>query len=205
MSARRDHRLQAWTQRVVLAALLAATLAAIIAHTGPEPATAEGSPTPAASPQERVILWLGPVYLLEPSPAPEPTPQVVARYEAITMTEAERRELAAVIYLEARGESAEGQQAVAEVVFNRVIHQDFPDSIHGVLHQGEGSAVPQFSTIGHLEWAEPTQAQYNAIDAALYGPSILPDEVVFFSQAGENDRVWGEIGGHVFCYAYGWE
>ena len=121
------------------------------------------------------------------------------------MTEAERRELAAVIYLEARGESAEGQQAVAEVVFNRVIHQDFPDSIHGVLHQGEGSAVPQFSTIGHLEWAEPTQAQYDAIDAALYGPSILPDEVVFFSQAGENDRVWGEIGGHVFCYAYGWE
>lgn len=43
------------------------------------------------------------------------------------------------------------------------------------------------------------------IDAALYGPSILPADVVFFSQSGENDRVWGKIGGHVFCYAYAWE
>ena len=74
-----------------------------------------------------------------------------------------------------------------------------------VLHQGEGTAVPQFSTIGLLTTAEPTREQYDAIDAALYGPSILPDDVVFFSRAGENDRVWGTIGGHVFCYAYSWE
>ena len=45
----------------------------------------------------------------------------------------------------------------------------------------------------------------DAIDAALYGPSILPVDVVFFSRNGENDRVWGKIGGHVFCYAYVWE
>ena len=129
----------------------------------------------------------------------------VERYAGMTMTEAERDELAAIIYLEARGEPAEGQQAVAEVILNRVIHQDFPDSVHEVLHQGEGTAVPQFSTIALLETAEPTQEQYDAIAAALYGQSILPDEVVFFSRAGENDRVWGTIGGHVFCYAYIWE
>ena len=121
------------------------------------------------------------------------------------MTEAERDELAAIIYLEARGEPAEGQQAVAEVVLNRAVSSDFPDSVSEVLHQGEGTAVPQFSTIGLLSAAEPGQAQYDAIDAALYGPSILPVDVVFFSRSGENDRVWGEIGGHVFCYAYVWE
>ena len=65
--------------------------------------------------------------------------------------------------------------------------------------------MPQFSTIGLLSAAEPGQAQYDAIDAALYGPSILPADVVFFSRSGENDRVWGKIGGHVFCYAYVWE
>lgn len=113
----------------------------------------------------------------------------VERYAGITMTEAERDELAAIIYLEARGEPAEGQQAVAEVVLNRVIRQDFPDSVHEVLHQGRGNgAVPAFSTIALLETAEPTQAQYDAIDAALYGPSILPGEVVFFSRTGENDE-----------------
>ena len=136
--------------------------------------------------------------------APEPTPTVVARYADVAMTEAERDELAAIIYLEARGEPAEGQQAVAEVVLNRVVSPDFPDSVSEVLHQGEGTAVPQFSTIGLLSAAEPGQAQYDAIDAALYGPSILPVDVVFFSRNGENDRVWGKIGGHVFCYAYVW-
>ena len=140
-----------------------------------------------------------------PTPTPEPTPTAVARYADVTMTEAERDELAAIIYLEARGEPAEGQQAVAEVVLNRVVSPDFPDSVSEVLHQGEGTAVPQFSTIGLLSAAEPGQAQYDAIDAALYGPSILPVDVVFFSRNGENDRVWGKIGGHVFCYAYVWE
>ena len=145
-----------------------------------------------------------PTYTVEVIPTPEPTPTVVARYAGVSMTEAERDELAAIIYLEARGEPAEGQQAVAEVVLNRVVSPDFPDGVSEVLHQGEGTAVPQFSTIGLLSAAEPGQAQYDAIDAALYGPSILPVDVVFFSRNGENDRVWGKIGGHVFCYAYVW-
>ena len=165
----------------------------------------EVSTSPEATPQEAAVLRPEPTYTVEVILTPEPTPTVVARYAGVSITEAERHELAAIIYLEARGEPAEGQQAVAEVVLNRVISPDFPDSVSDVLHQGEGTAVPQFSTIGLLSAAEPGQAQYDAIDAALYGPSILPVDVVFFSRSGENDRVWGKIGGHVFCYAYVWE
>ena len=135
----------------------------------------------------------------------EDRPARAARYVNIEMTDEDLAELAAVVFLEAGNQSAEGQQAVVEVVFNRVLHSAFPGTVHDVLHQGEGRAVPQFSTIALLETAEPTQAQYDAIDAALYGPSILPGEVVFFSRTGENDRVWGTIGDHVFCYAYIWE
>ena len=193
MRTRKSYRRRAWVQRIVLVLLLAVVATLVIARIGAEPVAGEVSTTPEAAPQETAVL------------PPEPTPTAVARYADVTMTEAERDELAAIIYLEARGEPAEGQQAVAEVVLNRVVSPDFPDSVSEVLHQGEGTAVPQFSTIGLLSAAEPGQAQYDAIDAALYGPSILPVDVVFFSRNGENDRVWGKIGGHVFCYAYVWE
>lgn len=206
MRKRKNHRRRAWAQRIALALLLAVLATVIIARIEAEPpegevSTAQTQPScdGAVFPQESM-----PAAVVSDAPMTEETAPV-ERYAGITMTEAERDELAAIIYLEARGEPADGQQAVAEVVLNRVIRQDFPDSVHEVLHQGEGTAVPQFSTIALLETAEPTQAQYDAIDAALYGPSILPGEVVFFSRTGENDRVWGTIGDHVFCYAYIWE
>ena len=205
MRKRKNHRRRAWAQRIALALLLAALATVIIARIEAEPSEGEVSTALEETPKETAVLQVGPTHAVAVAQTLEPMPKVVARYEDISMTEAERDELAAIIYLEARGEPAEGQQAVAEVVLNRAAHQDFPDSIHEVLHQGEGTAVPQFSTIALLETAEPTQAQYDAIDAALYGPNILPDEVVFFSRDGENDRVWGKIGDHVFCYAYSWE
>lgn len=139
----------------------------------------------------------------EPAQRPEAKP--VPRYAGVNMSEDERRELAAIVFLESANQCAGGQQAVAEVVLNRVISPDFPDTVHDVLHEGEGTPVPQFSTIVKLDLAEPLAAQYAAIDAALYGPSILPEDVVFFSRDGENDRVWGKIQDHVFCYAYIWE
>lgn len=136
---------------------------------------------------------------------PQPTPELVQRYSGVAMSADERRELAGIVQLEAGNQCAEGQQAVVEVVLNRVISPEFPDTVHDVLHQGEGTKRPQFSTIDNLASAEPVAAQYEAIDAALYGPSILPEDVVFFSRNGENDRVWGRIQDHVFCYKYIWE
>ena len=127
-----------------------------------------------------------------------------SRYINIEMTDEERDELAAVVFLEARNQSAEGQQAVVEVVLNRVLHSGFPGNVHDVLHEGENTACPQFSTACSIGDAQPTEVQYAAIDNALYGDLILPADVVFFSCEGENDRVWGKIGDHVFCYEYIW-
>lgn len=152
-----------------------------------------------------------PVQLMEPSVEDSEqvntvseTPARAARYINIEMTPEEREELAAIVYLEAGNQSAEGQQAVVEVVFNRVLHSAFPDTVHDVLHDGEGTNIPQFSTVYAIGSAEPTQAQYDAIDTALYGDTILDADVVFFSRNGENDRVWGRIGDHIFCREYIW-
>tara|TARA_R110002110_G_scaffold79145_16_gene207093 strand:- start:3080 stop:3817 length:738 start_codon:yes stop_codon:yes gene_type:complete len=48
----------------------------------------------------------------------------------------QRRCLAVGIYFEARGESTEGQLAVARVILNRVSSERYPDSICGVVYQG---------------------------------------------------------------------
>ena len=131
-------------------------------------------------------------------------PARVARYADIEMSSYEIWELAAIVQLEAGNQSPEGQQAVAEVIFNRVLHPGFPNTVHGVIHDDGGIGVVQFTTAANIDKAEPTQAQFDAIFAALHGDTILPAEVVFFSRDGENDRVWGRIGDHVFCYEYDW-
>ena len=108
--------------------------------------------------------------------------------------------LARIIWLEARGECFEGQQAVAEVVFNRMLSGAFPDTLYGVIFE-----KGQFSTAKRVESATPGETQYRAIYEALTGPNVLPLEVVFFATSPENDNVWGTIGGHTFCYPYYWE
>ena len=54
--------------------------------------------------------------------------------------------LATNIYWEARGESIEGQVAVAQVTLNRSQHSDFPDSICKVVYQKTKSTC-QFSWV----------------------------------------------------------
>ena len=44
--------------------------------------------------------------------------------------------LAEAIYFEARGEALEGQYAVGEVIINRVLSKDFPNSVCGVISEG---------------------------------------------------------------------
>ena len=124
----------------------------------------------------------------------EEKPYVEPRYPNIQLTWEEQQLLAKVIWVEARGESAEGQQAIAEIVFNRMISEDFPDSLTEVIF-----AENQFRSVKFLDDAEPWQAQYDAIDDALEGPYVLPVDVYHFATYPVNDNIWGKIGGHIFC------
>jgi len=118
-----------------------------------------------------------------------------SRYPDIELTAEERNLLARVVWVEARGESFEGQQAVAEIVFNRLSSGNFGETLSNVIY-GEG----QFRSVPYLEDAEPIQTQYDAIESALYGPSVLPLDVYYFATTPTNANVWGKIGGHIFCY-----
>lgn len=129
-----------------------------------------------------------------PEPAAEPEPEPL--YEEIT---AEERELLArVVYAESNTEPIEGQIAVAQVVLNRVRSESFPDTVSEVIYQER-----QFSTASILSRVTPTENNYEAVDLA-FELAVVPYDVLYFSRGAENDRVWGRIGAHVFCYGYVW-
>jgi N-acetylmuramoyl-L-alanine amidase len=101
--------------------------------------------------------------------------------------------LAGIIWQEARGESDRGQQAVGEVVMNRVRSPRFPNSIAAVYAQRG-----QFS--GYGKALRPTDRERRNARLVLEGRTdILPDDVVYFSTTAQNSMVWGRIGGHCFC------
>jgi len=70
------------------------------------------------------------------------------RYKGETQAEFEERErhcLATAIYFEARGEPLKGQIAVSQVILNRVRSPKFPQTICGVVYQGQHRKGCQFS------------------------------------------------------------
>ena len=146
------------------------------------------------------ISTTNPAPVLTLAVAEEPQEEPESRYAPISADE--RELIARVVYLEARGEPAEGQQAVAEVILNRVAAENFPDRIADVIHQENPQ---QFTTAPYIDKAEPGAVQYAAVDAALYGEPVLPLDVVYFSREPENGNLWGIIGGHSFCYQYNWK
>ncbi|HEX2449077.1 MAG TPA: cell wall hydrolase [Methyloceanibacter sp.] len=78
-----------------------------------------------------------------------PTPEGMNfRYQGESQAEFEQRErrcLAIAIYFEARGEPVSGQVAVGQVIMNRVRSPLFPETICGVVYQGQMNPGCQFS------------------------------------------------------------
>jgi spore germination cell wall hydrolase CwlJ-like protein len=122
--------------------------------------------------------------------------------------------LTAAVYYEARGESADGQAAVAQVVLNRVRHPSFPKSVCGVVYQGAAYHDCQFSFA--CDGAETRELERGAWDrargvAARALSGYVMNEVgraTYFHVAGLGVS-WGDemvriaqVGQHVF-YGYG--
>jgi len=117
------------------------------------------------------------------------------RYD-FELTESEKKFIAKVVWVEARGESRKGQQAVAEVILNRLASEKFPNTLDGVVY-----AANQFNSAKFLNKAKPYQMQFEAVENALLGPYVLPEDVFYFATTAKTSKIWGRIGGHIFCYA----
>ena len=84
----------------------------------------------------------------------------------ITLTQEEIDLLAKIVWLESQGEPTEGQEAVVEVVFNRMASEKYPDTLYDVLSQGNPT---QFCSWKNRERANPTEKEYTSIHEVLNG------------------------------------
>lgn len=113
----------------------------------------------------------------------------------IKLSKGEINLLANILYLESRGECDEGQQAVVEVIFNRMIYKLYSGTLFEVL-----SSPNQFSSWKNRNTAHPTKKEYRNIKKVLNGETnILCNNTVFFSTKPRNKKIEYRIGGHYFC------
>ena len=116
----------------------------------------------------------------------------------ITLTKEEIDLLAKIVWLESQGEPTEGQEAVVEVVFNRMASEKYPDTLYDVLSQGNPT---QFCSWKNRERANPTEKEYTSIHEVLNGNThILRNDTLYFSTEPLTPRLDRKIGGHSFCY-----
>lgn len=116
-------------------------------------------------------------------------------------TEANVNLLARIVSAEARGETYEGQVAVAACVLNRVEHPSFPDTLSGVIYQpGAFTAI----TDGQFNEAIAESA-YRAARDALNGWDPSGGAIYYFNPDKTSNKwirtrpVIKRIGSHLFC------
>ena len=109
--------------------------------------------------------------------------------------------LAKCVHAEARGESYEGQVAVAAVILNRVESPDFPNTIAGVIYQPWAFTAVHDGQIN----LEPNQTAYNAARDAMNGWDPTYGSLYYFNPATATSKwIWSrqqvvQIGKHIFA------
>lgn len=85
--------------------------------------------------------------------------------------------LSAVVWRESRGEPYEGQVAVANVLFNRINSNYYPDTVHDVAYQGNGS---QFNAVKADDFGYYDEQSVYAVVEAFQTP-MFDKSVVYFA------------------------
>ena len=138
-------------------ATFAVALFGLCAVSAPASAQALASPLPAAPTvpiQASAPVPVGaPLAAPATAPVPMSLPELVASFRAAVAPDTAADCLAKAVYFEARGESLEGQLAVAEVVLNRAASGIYPADVCGVITQ-----KAQFSFIRNGAFPTPDEA-----------------------------------------------
>lgn len=127
--------------------------------------------------------------------APQGTETAPTVYKDIVVSEEDGKLLEAILWAEANNQSFEGQKAVIEVIFNRVLSDEWPDAIYDVLSQ-----KGQFATWKSRNKVKPTEVQSDVIsDVLRETETVLPDTTyVYFDRRGVNGKNHVRIQDHVF-------
>jgi hypothetical protein len=126
--------------------------------------------------------------------AAQPKPRT-SRYEGYILTEEDIYTLACFSWAEARDQEPAVRQAVVEVVLNRILSDAYPGSVQEILTDTELSRALEM-----MSWVEEPELEfYLAVDAAMYGPYILPQDICFYSEWEKGQDIWGQLGKYIFA------
>lgn len=77
--------------------------------------------------------------------------------------------LAKIVQCEAGNQGKDAKVAVATVILNRILSQDFPNTVEEVIFEKQ-NGIYQFSPISDGNWyvKEPTEEDFDAIDTLIY-------------------------------------
>lgn len=131
------------------------------------------------------------------SDALEATDLAPTVYGDISLTAEDYDLLRRIMALEGHTEGHDGLKAIAEVVFNRMRSDRFPDTLEGVIYQRG-----QFATVRYLKkpYVLPGEAEDDAISEVLRETeTVLPStDYVFFSRGKSNGKAFVKINHHWF-------
>lgn len=134
---------------------------------------------------------------IESEPEEEIIEEVLTTYSGISISDDEMHYLKQIVAAESQTESVAGRQAVAEVIFNRVLDSRFPNSVYGVLSQRG-----QFATwrMRNASWVIPSMAVEAINTTVNNGQTILPstEYVVFSTSRQSYGYDYIKIGHHWF-------
>ncbi len=163
------------------------------------------------------------------TPGPSITADVLADYaeqkyvptiKRLKHTEAEELCLAQAIYHEARGESADGQMAVANIIINRALSKKYPSTICGVVFQNADKGIYRcqftFACDGRSDlgkdskaWGRATRLAEEVFRDFQQGkrPGVVPSNALYYHTTAVAPK-WSRtfhrvaaIGAHIFYAA----
>lgn len=126
-------------------------------------------------------------------------------YSSITMTENEKDLLWWILALEAKDQPDVGQRGVVEVIFNRVLSPEWPNTVEEVLTQKgqfDGYSFLKEYREGNRKvlYASPDEREQKNIEFVLiHGRTVLPEDYVFFASYKANGRGFLQIEDHYFA------
>ena len=131
------------------------------------------------------------------SDALEATDSAPTVYGDISLSQDDFDLLRRIMALEGHTEGHDGLKAIAEVVFNRMRSDRFPDTLQDVIYQ-----KGQFATVRYLKkpYVLPGEAEDDAISEVLRETeTVLPStDYVFFSRGKSNGTAFVKINHHWF-------
>ncbi|MBB3109455.1 N-acetylmuramoyl-L-alanine amidase [Paenibacillus phyllosphaerae] len=164
-------------------------------------ATKKYKPTAAELPPASGTTNSGGTAATKPKAESTGTATNLSKSNRLGLSENDIKLMANAVYGESRGESYEGQVAVAAVILNRLKSPSFPNTISGVIFQpGAFTAVAD----GQI-WLTPNDRAKKAVQDAINGWDPTGGCIYYFNpDTATSAWIWSRpqvktIGKHIFC------